>query len=92
MHLDLLSIPQSGGKNVVFFPLTDRASTIPSNIRGYQSIWYVVCWTGKDQTNIYKAANFLGSGTGFSSSITRGEARKYFRNSVIETVVLGVAG
>ena len=41
MHLDLLSIPQSGGKNVktfvVFFTLTDRASTISSNIRGCQS-------------------------------------------------------
>ena len=34
MHLDLLSIPQSGGK---IFTLTDRASTIPSNIRGCQS-------------------------------------------------------
>ena len=42
MHLDLLSILQSRGKIVVvFFTLTDRASTIPCNIRGCQS-GYVV--------------------------------------------------
>ena len=32
---------------VVFFTLTDRASTIPSNIHTWLSIRYVVCWTGK---------------------------------------------
>ena len=42
MHLDLLSIPQSGGKKSkrlggIFFALTDRASTILSNIPGCQS-------------------------------------------------------
>ena len=38
-----------------FFTLTDRASTIPSNIRGCQSgSTYMVCWTGKDQRNITK--------------------------------------
>ena len=47
-------------KVVVFFTLTDRASTIPSNIRGCQSstwlpIQYVVCWTERDQRNIYQA-------------------------------------
>ena len=41
---------------VVFFTLTDRASTIPSNIIcGCQSSTYVVCWTEKDQRNIYQA-------------------------------------
>ena len=42
---------------VVFFTLPDRASTIPSNIRGCQSGTYVVCWTGKypEQRNIYEA-------------------------------------
>ena len=39
---------------VVFFTLTDRASTIPSNTRGCHSGTYVVCWTEKDQRNIYK--------------------------------------
>ena len=38
----------------VFLTLTDRTSTLPSNIRGCQSgMWY--CWTGNDQRNIYKA-------------------------------------
>ena len=32
---------------VVFFTLTDRASTIPSNTRGCQSGTYVICWTEK---------------------------------------------
>ena len=36
---------------VVFFTLTDRASTIPNNTR--LPIRYVVCWTEKDQRNIY---------------------------------------
>ena len=36
---------------VVFFTLTDRASTI----RGWLLIRYVVCWTEKDQRNIYQA-------------------------------------
>ena len=33
--------------------LTDRASTIPGNIHTWLPIRYVVCWTGKDQRNIY---------------------------------------
>ena len=42
MHLDLLSISQSGGKKSkrlggIFFALTDRATTILSNIPGCQS-------------------------------------------------------
>ena len=36
---------------VVFFTLTNRASTI----RGWLPIRYVVCWTEKDQRNIYQA-------------------------------------
>ena len=40
-----------------FTLLTDWASTIPSNIRGWLPIRYVVCWTGKDQRNIYKCSN-----------------------------------
>ena len=39
---------------VVFFTLTDRASTIPSNMT-WLPIRYVVCWTEKYQRNIYKA-------------------------------------
>ena len=39
---------------VVFFTLTDRASTIPSSIlRGLPIRQYVVCWTGKNR-KIYK--------------------------------------
>ena len=34
---------------VVFFTLTDRASIIP-----WLPIRYVVCWTEKDQRNIYQ--------------------------------------
>ena len=33
-------------------------------------------------------ANFLGSGAGFGEFNYAGEARNYFRNSAIETVVL----
>ena len=40
---------------VVFFTLTDRASTIPSNIRTWLPIRYVVCWTETDQRNIHQA-------------------------------------
>ena len=42
---------------VVFFTLTDRASTAPSNIipGTWLPIRYVVYWTEKDQRNIYKA-------------------------------------
>ena len=40
---------------VVFFTLTDRASTIPSNTHTWLPIRYVVCWTEKDQRNIYQA-------------------------------------
>ena len=39
---------------VVFFTLTGRASTIPSNYT-WLPIRYVVCWTGNDQRCIYKA-------------------------------------
>ena len=38
---------------VVFFTLTDRASTIPNNYT-WLPIRYV-CWTEKDQRNIYQA-------------------------------------
>ena len=38
---------------VVFFALTDRGSTIPSNIHTTSlSIRHVVCWTGKNQKSI----------------------------------------
>ena len=40
---------------VVFFKLTDRASTIPSNTRTCLPIRYVVCWTEKYQRNIHQA-------------------------------------
>ena len=38
---------------VVFFTLTDRASTILSTT--WLPIRYVVCWTERDQRNIYQA-------------------------------------
>ena len=43
---------------VVFFTLTDRVSTIPSNIRGCQSGIHSSTWSAgqeKDQRNIYQA-------------------------------------
>ena len=40
----------------VLFTLTDRASAIPSNIPiTWLPMRYVVCWTGKDQRNIYSS-------------------------------------
>ena len=39
----------------VFSTLTDRDSTIPSNMRGCESGTWSACWTGKYQRNVYKA-------------------------------------
>ena len=56
---DPLTVVQTVVVVAVFFTLTDRASTLPSNtvylVRGCQSgtVPYVVCWTGKYQRNIY---------------------------------------